>query len=107
MTQIQQLYAVEKYCVENNYTSDKIKHHRQLHPIPVLKVLYEKLKNQLITCLPESPLGKALHYTLARWDKLNVYTQNGKLRIDNNRIEKPSAERIICLQAIMKLHREV
>jgi len=26
----------------------------------------------------------ALQYTLARWDKLNVYLMDGNLRIDNN-----------------------
>ena len=87
LTQLQQLYAVEKHCVENNYTSDQIKDHRQLHAVPILKNLHEILKNQLVTCLPSSPLGKALQYTLARWDKLNVYTRDGNLRIDNNLIE--------------------
>jgi hypothetical protein len=28
-----------------------------------------------------------LQYTLARWDKLNVYTLDGNLRIDNNLVE--------------------
>ena len=87
LTQIQLLYAVEKYCVENKYTPDEKKNYRQLHSTPVLKVLHEMLKNQFITSLPKSPLGMALQYTLARWDKLNVYTMDGKLRIDNNLIE--------------------
>lgn len=87
LTQIQQLYAVEKDCVESNYTPEQIKDYRQLHAIPVLKVLHKILKNQLTASLPKSPLGKALQYTLARWDKLNVYTRDGKLRIDNNLVE--------------------
>ena len=29
----------------------------------------------------------ALQYTLARWDKLNVYLMDGNLRIDNNLVE--------------------
>ena len=28
-----------------------------------------------------------MQYTLARWDKLNVYTEDGNLRIDNNLVE--------------------
>ena len=87
LTQIQLLYAVEKYCVENKYAPDEIKNHRQLHAVPVLIMLHEILKNQFATSLPKSPLGMALQYTLARWDKLNVYTMDGKLRIDNNLIE--------------------
>ena len=74
MTQIRLLYAVEKYCAENKYTPDEIKNYRQLHAIPVLKVLHELLKTQVSSSLPKSPLGMALQYTLARWDKLNVYT---------------------------------
>jgi len=87
LAQIQLLYAVEKECVENNYTPDQVKDYRQQHAVPVLKELHELLKTQATNSLPKSPLGMALQYTLARWDKLNVYTQDGKLRIDNNLVE--------------------
>ncbi len=54
----------------------------------------------------------ALQYTLARWDKLNVYTQDGNLRIDNNLVEnsiRPVAigRKNYYLQAIMKPPGEV
>ncbi len=55
--------------------------------LPLLTTLHQSLQTQLITSLPKSPLGMALQYTLARWDKLNVYTSNGNLRIDNNLVE--------------------
>lgn len=87
LTQIQLLYAVEKHCVENNYTADEIKNYRHYHAVPVLKTLHQILQTQLNNSLPKSPLGIALQYTLARWDKLNVYTQDGNLRIDNNLVE--------------------
>ena len=87
LTQIQLLYAVEKHCVEKNYTVDEIKNYRQQHAVPILKTLHQILQTQLIKSLPKSPLGMALQYTLARWDKLNVYTQDGNLRIDNNLVE--------------------
>jgi transposase len=32
-------------------------------------------------------LGKAIQYTLSRWQKLNVFTQEGFLPIDNNLVE--------------------
>ena len=72
LVQIQLLYAVERYCSENNYTPDEIKSHRQLHSIPVLETLHQTLQTQLLTSLPKSPIGMALQYTLARWDKLNA-----------------------------------
>ncbi|MCY7290709.1 MAG: IS66 family transposase [Ferruginibacter sp.] len=87
LTQIQLLYAVEKHAAENNYTADEIKQYRQQHAAPVLTALHKILQTQLTNSLPKSPLGMALQYTLARWDKLNVYLLDGNLRIDNNLVE--------------------
>lgn len=49
--------------------------------------LHHLLKDLLIKTLPQRPLGKAIAYTLRRWEKLCVYTTNGILQIDNNLIE--------------------
>ena len=87
LTQIQLLYAVEKYCVENKYSADEIKNYRLQNAAPILTALHKILQTQLLNSLPKSPLGIALQYTLARWDKLNVYLQDGNLRIDNNLVE--------------------
>jgi hypothetical protein len=87
LMQIQLLYAVDKHCSENNYTADETKNYRQQNAVPILKTLHETLQTQLTNSLPKSPLGMALQYTLARWDKLNVYTLDGNLRIDNNLVE--------------------
>jgi len=87
LSQIQLLYAVEKHCVENNYSTDEIKEYRQQHSVPILTALQQILQTQLLNSLPKSPLGMALQYTLGRWDKLNVYTLDGNLRIDNNLVE--------------------
>ena len=37
--------------------------------------------------LPGSPIGKAIAYSIKRWDKLRRYTENGMLSIDNNPVE--------------------
>jgi transposase len=87
LTQIQLLYAVEKHCVENNYSADQIKNYRQQYAVPILTALHQILQAQLTDSLPKSPLGIALQYSLSRWDKLNVYTQDGHLKIDNNLVE--------------------
>jgi transposase len=87
LTQIQLLYAVERHCSEHTYTAHQIKDYRHNHAVPVLHTLHEILKKQLSNSLPKSPLGMALQYTLGRWDKLNVYVQDGNLRIDNNLVE--------------------
>ena len=87
LVQIQLLYAVERHCADNNYTSDEIKNYRHTHAAPLLATLHQILQTQLTGSLPKSPLGIALQYTLSRWDKLNVYLRDGKLKIDNNLIE--------------------
>ena len=87
LTQIQLLYAIEKNGVENNYTPDEIKIYRQQYAVSILSGLHELVKTQQLNSLPKSPLGMALQYTLARWDKLTVYTQDGNLKIDNNLVE--------------------
>ncbi len=87
LVQIQLLYAIEKHCADTTYTAEQTKNYREQHAIPLLSNLHAILQRQLTSILPKSPLGKALQYTLARWEKLNVYTQDGNLRIDNNLVE--------------------
>jgi transposase len=87
LIEIQSLYAVEAYCHDMAKSAEEVNAHRHEYASTVLHNLHITLQEQLATTLPSSPLGKALQYTLARWDKLNVYLQDGYLRIDNNLIE--------------------
>jgi len=87
LTLIAQLYGVEKHCRENNFTPEQTKQLRQEKSVPILAAIHLVLKTQLTTSLASSPLGKAIQYTLKRWQKLNVYTQEGFLPIDNNLVE--------------------
>jgi len=84
---IAQLYGVEKHCREHHFTEAQIKKQRQEQSVPILAALHLVVKTQLTTSLPNSPLGKAIQYTLSRWQKLQVYTQEGFLPIDNNLVE--------------------
>ena len=36
---------------------------------------------------PRSSLGKAIAYTLERWDKITLFLRDGGIEVDNNRIE--------------------
>lgn len=45
----------------------------------------EKLKDGHI--LPKSLIGKAIYYSLKRWEKLNAVLYVGMLEPDNNQIE--------------------
>ncbi len=87
LSHIQQLYHIETHCRDQNYSPGQIKNQRQVYSVPILKILEQLLKELLIKVLPSSPLGKAISYTLRRWEKLCIYTTNGILQIDNNLIE--------------------
>lgn len=87
LTHIQDIYKIESHCQDFKLSPEQVKAYRQEHAVPLLSSLHTLLRSQLNDTLPQSPLGKALQYTLARWDKLCVYTQDGDLRIDNNLVE--------------------
>ncbi len=87
LEQIQQLYQIEAHCRDESFTPEQIKNYRHEHAIPILTTLQKLLQGLLVKSLPSSPLGKAISYTLRRWDKLFIYTQDGQLQIDNNLVE--------------------
>lgn len=87
LEQIQQLYEIESHCRQQNFTPEQIKNHRLQHSTAILITLEPLLKELLLKTLPDSPLGKAIRYTLKRWEKLCLYTRDGILQIDNNLVE--------------------
>ena len=54
---------------------------------PILEQLKAWLDTESSKVLPNSPIGKAISYTLKLWDRLTVYLYHGELQIDNNLIE--------------------
>ena len=87
MQEIQKLYAIERNCREQNLSFDAIKTVRQEQSVPILDALGKWMKEQYIKALPKSSIGKALGYSIERWEKLSRYTENGILSIDNNAVE--------------------
>jgi transposase len=87
LEQIQLLYKVERLARENNYTHDQRLELRQTESVPVLATIKEWLLDNAAKVQPKTPIGKAINYSLTRWDKLCVYAGNGKLEIDNNPVE--------------------
>jgi transposase len=55
------------------------------------KPLLDEFKGWLETKQPLTPpkglLGRAISYTLANWEKLIIYLEDGRLRPDNNLVE--------------------
>lgn len=87
LLEIQKLYEIERECKTKNFDATQTCAYRNKHAKSVLDALLIILEEQKLKCLPTSPLGKAISYTLNRWGKLNVYLQDGNLTIDNNLIE--------------------
>ena len=60
---------------------------RQEATDPKLKAFHAWMTEQYRSVTPKSPIGKALEYSLKRWKELTLFTTDGQLEIDNNKIE--------------------
>jgi transposase len=87
LEQIQRLYNIEREAREATFEEQAILSLRQQQAIPVLSDLKQWMIRAYQEVLPKSPIGKALAYSLERWDRLMIYTSNGQLNIDNNPVE--------------------
>ncbi|MEI6949610.1 IS66 family transposase [Paraflavisolibacter sp. H34] len=87
LERMQQLYAIERRCRDAEYSFEKTRKVRQGESVPILEKLGKWMNEQLPEVLPKSPIGKALAYSVKRWEKLCRYTEDGMLQIDSNLIE--------------------
>jgi transposase len=84
---IGKLYDVERNAREENLSAEAIQSIRQQESVPVLTELKSWMTETYIQALPKSPIGKAIAYCLERWDRLVIYSTDGRLNIDNNPVE--------------------
>ena len=87
MNEIQKLYAIERSCKEQQLSYLQIKEVRQQQSVVILESLGKWMKEQYVQVTPKSTMGKALAYSIERWDRLSIYTKDGMLNIDNNPVE--------------------
>jgi transposase len=87
ITEIQKLYAVERMARNEKLSHQQRYELRQMESRPVLENLQQWLKLNITTPTPQSPTGKAIAYSLSRWDKLMLLAGDGRLEIDNNLVE--------------------
>ena len=82
---IAKLYRIETKLREN----PQLERHaiRQLESAPILGEIKEILDDEQPRTLPQSVFGKAINYTLERWDMLTEYLEHAALEIDNNLVE--------------------
>lgn len=82
---IKKLYALERKF-KNLDPLQKLERRKALS-IPILQRLHEWLLAKKDDVLPRSLVGKAIHYSLSQWDKLTVFSRDGRVPIDNNFLE--------------------
>ncbi|MDZ7403326.1 MAG: IS66 family transposase, partial [candidate division KSB1 bacterium] len=87
LSQIQQLYHLERQARDLGLSHDERYRLRQESAQPILITIKAWLDQQVRQVLPKSALGKAMGYTLGQWSKLEKYLSDGRLEIDNNLIE--------------------
>lgn len=89
LRQISHLYRIETQ-LRNSRAGPKLRQAvRAAEAVPILRRLERRLRKLVVTqrFLPQSRMGKAIAYTLGQWNGLMVYTENGRLEIDNNLVE--------------------
>lgn len=82
------LYAIEEECRRGALTFDEIGQRRQQASISVLDSFYAWLQLELPKTIPNTPIYKAIAYTLRQFNELRRYTSDGMLQIDNNYMER-------------------
>lgn len=85
--QIGKLYAVEKHLREQQAGPRLRAAVRAWQSRPILERLRRAMAVVRRRVLPKSLLGQAIDYTLARWEPLTRYVDDGRLEIDNNLCE--------------------
>jgi hypothetical protein len=88
-----QLYRIERQVRDEKQDdgetqTDRIRRMRQKHSLPVLNALKEWLDKMAPKVVPDTKLGDAISYTLNQWEYLTRYTEDGRMPIDNNLLER-------------------
>jgi transposase len=87
MTEIQKLYQIERKARQLGLSPEQRHELRLDESLPIMNELGKWMAAQVRTTLPKSPFGKALIYSVSRWDNLMNYLKDGYLEIDNNLVE--------------------
>lgn len=85
---IRELYAVERQAKREGLDEQGVRDLRQRLAVPMLDSLRDWLAVTATQVLDKGPMGKAISYTQNLWKALTVYTENGRLSIDNNAAER-------------------
>jgi transposase len=89
----EQLYRIESQARNEKLGKGETRDHcirrfRQQHSVPILNALKAWLDDIAPKVLPDSKIGDAVSYTLNQWEYLTRYTEDGRMPIDNNLLER-------------------
>jgi transposase len=84
---IGRLYQIEKEAQRLQLEAVPIYQLRQQKSKPLLDEFKDWLQTNQPLTPPKGLLGQAISYTLANWEKLAIYIEDGRLRPDNNLVE--------------------
>jgi transposase len=85
---VQGLYRLESQAQQEALAPAGRAARRQEQARPILDELAAWLETMHERVAPKSPLGRAIGYTRGRWPALLRYLEDGRLEIDNNRVER-------------------
>jgi len=96
LARIKHLYDVEREAKElddgENLSAEFLAGRRlalrQEKSRPLLESFKTWLDEQSRSTLPKSAMGQAIRYALSNWDALCRYTEDGRISIDNNAVER-------------------
>jgi len=88
MALLRRLYEVESEAKKHALDFEARRELRQRVSKPLLEEMKPWLAALKPTVLPKSRMGDAIGYTLRQWDPLTRYLDDGRLEIDNNRVER-------------------
>ena len=84
---IGELYVIEKQARESMMNISQRYDLRQEKAKPIMLEIKKWLDENVYKVVPDSKIGKAIQYMLGQWTKLDRYTENGLVEIDNNLTE--------------------
>ena len=87
LEKIKLLYDVEHEADDKNMSYEERRQLRMEVSVPILMAFEAWLQEEAPKVMPKSPIGKAIHFALERYDRLCRYVIDGRYRIDSNLVE--------------------
>jgi transposase len=87
MTRMQRIYRLEHWLRVMKINDEGKRNLREKIAVPLLTDMFDWMEKVIIKTTPQSPIYKALQYSIKRREELMNYTKDGKLHIDNNPVE--------------------